>query len=231
MDQKIDILIALAQGQNRSILNLSNEMGSVVGDIQRLSDNSKVKYELQEATGKIARLEKAEERLNQKISFIEQREYRKSLVIYNVEEHGRQSNQLLADIVYDFIANTLEIDPEYIFSRTTPSAEIRIDTILRLGKPKTDSDKPRPILVQFLTGMGKDMVYNQDTLAKLRSSESTIRMAEQFTPEIREKRTAQRPLFIEYKNHYKNTPTKVNLVQDKIVINKKTHTLYQLSLH
>ena len=203
-------------------------MTTVVGDIHSIKENkldtTTIKYELQEATGKIARLEMQEEKLHQKISSLEQKEYSKSIVIYNVEEHGTQSNKTLSDTVYDFIHNVLEINSESVFSKKNPSGEIRIDSIQRLGKPTTDPTKHRPILVKFLTGIGKDLVYNGYTLAKLRSSQSLIRIAEQFIPEIREKRTAQRPLFIEYKKHYSNTPTKVNLVQDQILINKIPNT-------
>ena len=226
MDQKIDVLIALAQGQNRSIITLSQDMTTVVGDIHSIKenkvDNVTIKYELQEASGKIARLEQQEERLHKKISVLEQREHRKSIVLYNVEEHGTQSNKVLSDAVYKFIENVLEIDSENVFSKYNTSGEIRIDSIQRLGKPNSDPKKPRPILVQFLTGMGRDLVYNRVSLANVRSNGTKIRMAEQYIPEIREKRTAQRPLFVEYKNHYKDTQTKVNLVYDQILIDKKT---------
>ena len=75
--------------------------------------------------------------------------------------------------------------------------------------------------MQFLTIIGKELVYNSNTIAKLRQEESEIKMAEQYTPEIKEKRTAQRPLFIGYKKQFKNSPTKVNLVNDKSLINKE----------
>lgn len=225
MDKKIDILLALAQGQNRSIYTLSQDMSRVVVDVNTIketkTDHESIRYELEEANGKIARLEMKEESLCEKISVLEQKEHRKSVVFYNVKELGTQSTKNLIEFTYKFIKETLEIESENIFSKLNPSGEIRVDAIQRLGKPKTDTSKPRPILVQFLTVVGKELVYNSNTIAKLRQEESEIKMAEQYTPEIREKRTAQRPLFIGFKKQFKNSPTKVNLVKDKILINKE----------
>ena len=207
IDEKMDVLIALAQGQNRSILTLSQEMGKVAVDINTIKqtkvENVTMKYELQEAAGKIARLENKEEILHNKISALEQKEYRKSVVLYNVGEYGFESNKYLIETVYKFITDVLDVDSGNLFSKLNPAGEIRIDAIQRLGKLKLDTKKPRPILVQFLTTIGKELVYNPGNLAKLRADgNTTIKMAEQFTPEIREKRTAQRPLFISYKKQF-----------------------------
>ena len=157
MDQKIDVLIALAQGQNRSITSLSQEMGKVFDELDtiKIGKTDTIKYELEEATGKIARLEKQEENLGVKIAILEQKEFRKSIVLYNVDEQGIQSNNNLADITYKFLHETLELEPGNIFSKKNPGGEIRIDAIHRLGKPKTDPTKPRPVLVTFLTEVGK----------------------------------------------------------------------------
>lgn len=49
IDQKIDILIALAQGQNRSIINLGQDMGKVVEEIDTIkqgkTENETIKFE------------------------------------------------------------------------------------------------------------------------------------------------------------------------------------------
>lgn len=61
-------------------------MAKVFDDLDtiKLGKTDTIKYELEEATGKIARLEKQEENLGAKIAILEQKEFRKSVVLYNV---------------------------------------------------------------------------------------------------------------------------------------------------
>lgn len=220
-DQKIDILINIAQNQNRSMSNLDTSMQKMATDVSKMTqlmeDNLAIKEQLKATNGKIQRLQKGEDKLQEKIEQIEQRELSKNLIFLNVPEEGIQSSQNLAKRIYNVLSKDMKIPSENIFSSQYLAGEIRIDSIFRVGKPS--QGRPRPISVRFLTKLGRDIVYDRKYTANLKSKSNPIIVVEQYITAIREKRTALYDDLKKLRDINADPSTKISIRRDKIIVN------------
>ena len=111
----------------------------------------------------------------------------------------------------------MQIPSAQILGSQNLSSDIRRDDIYRLGRPIPG--KPRPLIVKFLTKLGKDKVFSKQNTTNLREANVNIRVAEHFVSETRERRTA---LIDELKILKTKFPDdKYVLARDKILANGK----------
>ena len=175
MDQKIDVLISLAQNQNRSMSSLQSEISVIRNDTQTYKDDLKklssiqqenilLKHHLLSTQGKLEKLQDKELKLELKIDSIEQRSLQKNLLFLNVPENPNQTPTSLAQVMYDVLATHMSIPVPAIFSQQYPAAEIRIDSVFRLGKFNPSNQNPRPVAVKFLTKLGRDLIFSKTYL-------------------------------------------------------------------
>ena len=237
-DQKMDILINIAQNQNRSMCSLDTSVQQMATQLTNLTglleDNSAIKEQLKSANGKIQRLQNQENKLQDKLDQLEQRDLSNNLIFLNIPEEGTQSPPNLATRIYKVLNKDMKIPSEYIFSVQHPAAEIRIDSVFRLGKPF--QDRPRPISVKFLTKLGRDIVYDRKYTANLvpkktspKPSDGTqqIKVVEQYTSMIREKRIALIDDLSQLRVTNSDTSTKISLRRDSIVVNSKPKNTFR----
>lgn len=89
--------------------------------------------------------------------------------------------------------------------------------IYRIGN--SSSNKPRPVVVTFLTQIGRDRVYQKEFTESLRLTGSKTRVSEHFPSVVKEKHTALIQNLIELKKQ--NREQKITLKQDAIFVNNK----------
>ena len=128
-DQKIDMLISLAQTYNRNMINIqrdhnfnmstiNTELNSIKTDINNsvITQQEKLAFKEQifSAHGKIIRLEEKESKLKQKVIDLEQQQYKNDLIFYNVPEDGPQTSETLTTTVTISYTNTCRfLQPKY----------------------------------------------------------------------------------------------------------------------
>ena len=171
--------------------------------------NNELKYMIQSARGKINRLEKDLERAQKKLIDMECRSLKKNAVFYNLEESQKED---CIKVVYDFLEQELGINIDLLCRPSNPKGTVEIDSAYRLGIHKK---KPRPLVVKFTTTPAKELVASHYRLNK---HNTRIRMSDHFPPEIKEKRTAQVGDLKQFRELYKDTNTKVRLIQDKLKV-------------
>ena len=98
-----------------------------------------------------------------------------------MEQRGENSKSL----VLEKFEKELRVPSELLCTTKNPTGPIEIDVAYRIGK---QTDKPRPIVIKLTTTNGKYHLMNM--YAKSKGS-SNLRLADQYPPEMRERRNAQ----------------------------------------
>ena len=140
---------------------------------------------------------------------MESRSLQKNVVFYNVEESPQEN---CVKQISDFLEQELRISPDLLCRPTNPQGIVEIDTAYRIGSPKK---KPRPMVVKFTTTQSKQFVGSQYRMNK---PKSRVRMSDHFPSEVKEKRMAQVGDLKRFREMYKDSSTKVRLVNDKLKV-------------
>lgn len=221
-EDKIDSIFKMCKEHGQNMSKLTTDVNILKTDITKatMTPNEKLsfKHHIASSQGKIMRLEKKNENLSQKIIDLQESQYSNNLVFFNVEEQGSQAPINLRDTIYGLIGD-MEIPNELIFSKEIPSGEIRISDVYRQGR--FQREKPRPIVVKFLTKIGRDIVYSKIYRDKLKEVHKDIRIADHFTPETREKRSALIDTMKDIRDDKAYAGKKVVMAKDKILIEGK----------
>ena len=144
-------------------------------------------------------LEKDNERLNNSVIDLRARSMRDNLVFYNIKENAKENT---TEIIHKLL--------EEKFNIQNASEKVKIDRSHRIGKPRRDTEKPRPIVAKFNFYPDKvNILRNAKKLAG-----TNIGISEKFPVEIIEKR---KKLLPEYKKA-KAANKKAKLVYDKLII-------------
>ena len=158
----------------------------------------------QEDTDETLTMQKA----NDKLVELEWREMRQNLVFYNIEE---KQNENIRELIPQILTDTLEIPPHLISNLENNRGAIAIDIVHRLGRKVPG--KNRPTVVRFTTRAGKDIV-----LSYSKKKKTSVKVAEQYPPEMKERRTAQIDALKNYREIHKDSNTSVKLVKDKLLV-------------
>ena len=152
---------------------------------------------------------------------LEQYSFSKDIVIYNLVDSNQGTPESIIQLrnkIYDMFNNQMQIPRDYIYSPRNLNGEIRIDNCYRLGKQTSNS--VRPVIVSLLTHIGKQMVLDKTFLKNLTQG-SKVRITQRYQAEIREKRQTLVSTLKSMKEDKKNKGQRINLVNDKIMVNNK----------
>ena len=178
-------------------------------EINKLKEeNSQLKNKVSTAIGRTVCLEHDLQKANDKLVELEWREMRQNLVFYNIEE---KQNENISELIPQILIDTLEIPPHLISNLENNRGVIAIDIVHRLGRKVPG--KNRPTVVRFTTRAGKDTV-----LSYSKKKKSSVKVAEQYPPEMKERRTAQIGALKNYREIHKDSNTSVELVKDKFLV-------------
>lgn len=223
-NDKLNLLLTHNDTTDQNFASLRSQISLIRKEVEVIStvkaENVMIKQHLSVAIGKIDRLEHKEEAQHQKIVRLEQHSFRKDIVIYNFPESQQESTSNLTNSVYQFFNKTMHVHTDLLFHPRNPGGEVRIDNCFRLGK--RTANKTRPVIVSLLTQLAKQTIMDKKYISVL-TKNSKIRITHRYQSEIRERREAQVDSFKTLKTERKETNDKINLVEDKIIINNVRH--------
>ena len=224
LSAKLDKLLLHNKTTDSNFMSLRTDITSIKADLDSVhsltEENTKIKQHLSVALGRINRLEQKEEHTHDKIVKLEQHSFSKDIVIYNLPESKPETIIQLRNKIYDLFTLQMQIPREYIFNLRNPGGEVRIDNCFRLGKPTPN--KARPVIVCLLTHIGKQIVTDKIFVRNLTNSSKT-RIAQRYQSEIREKRETLVSTLKSLRSDKKNKDDRINLVNDKILVNNKVY--------
>ena len=224
LSAKLDLLLDHNKTTDSNFESLRTDITSIKADLDTVhsltEENIKIKQHLSVALGRINRLEQKEEHTHDKIVKLEQHSFSKDIVIYNLPESQPETIIQLRNKIYDLFNLQMLIPLEYIFSLRNPGGEVRIENCFRLGK--TTPNKARPVIVSLLTHIGKQIVTDKVFVKNLTKTTKT-RIAQRYQSEIREKRETLVSTLKSLRDDKKNKNERINLVNDKILVNNKVY--------
>lgn len=223
-DDKLNLLLDHNKTTDENFASLRSELAIITNEVEAITavkkENTMIKQHLAVALGKIDRLEHKEEAQHHKIVRLEQHSFSKDIVIYNFPETQQESTSNLSHSLYQFFNSTMHVHTDLLFHPRNPGGEVRIDNCFRLGK--RNAKKTRPVIVSFLTQLAKQTIMDRKYISVLTKNSKT-RITHRYQSEIRERREAQLDSFKTLKTERKETNDKINLVEDKIMINNVRH--------
>ena len=180
------------------------------------TENHALQLKVKESEGVIVKLNSKVQSLEKNLESLQIYSMKNNLVFHNIPEVEQED---YFTVIMDFMKNTLKIPEHLLFSPSNPVGEIRIDTAHRMGMKK---EKPRPIIVRFMSHRGRAMVLsNTKNLTQL-----PYAVSEHLPPKVRERKSAQVPALIEMRKNakVKNTNTSIKLINDKLMVNSKVNS-------
>jgi hypothetical protein len=163
-------------------------------------ENAELKSRLSVAEGAIIRCEKTIQRLEERVTDLTTRSMRDNVILKNVAESTAEQYYEIEGKIYNTLKEVLNI----------PDAEmmkIVVERAHRMGKPVTG--KARNIVAKLNT-KGKSVVMAH---MKNLSRESTVRIVEQYPPEVHANRDKLWPMFVEAKEQGKKTKWNVDQLE------------------
>lgn len=223
VDAKLDQILLNNSTLEHNVDKLAQSVEDLNSKFEKsnFQDNSAIRQHLLNTQGQVLRLQSNQKRLEQKVLSLEERDMRKSVVFYNIAEIENETLIKLRNRVYNVFLHEMQIPKEFIYSPHNLFGELRIDFCRRVGRFNPKS--PRPVVVDILTRMGKDIVLDRRFIKALRNSPDKIRISENYPSEIRERRAAQIDTLKLVRTQKENIKAKVVLVSDKITINGKPY--------
>ena len=216
LQASIDSLSALIKTNDTK---LSNDIDGIKVDIREFkevtNESDALKEQLLTTQGRVTRLESKNRQLEEKLITQELKTYEKDLMFYNVKDSQHETFTSLKDTIYSVISDDMHIPSQHICSQTNVLGEVRIDTASRLGKYRVG--KSRPVIVNFLTKSGRNIVYSRTYTVNLKEP-CKVRISERYPTIVKEKRQTQIEKLKSIKATYKDTPKKVVLSKDKILV-------------
>ena len=138
---------------------------------------------------------------------------RENLVFYNIQEMPGENCE---EIIITFMIEEMGVQPNKIYSHQNIPGEIRIDVAHRVGKKGTNPNKPRPIVVKFVTRKGRDdVIKHARNLAIKRYN-----VSEQLPALMRERKLAQMDKMKElHKDNPNRAAHNIRFVKDTLLHN------------
>lgn len=181
--------------------NLSTKIDSVKQNCVKIDE--KLSKELQEAQEQIRFLESENLSLRQKLRSIERKSLKYNLIVYGLAETGRNNNLDTRKQIEALFLDKLEIDLD----------PYDIRNCYRLGQ---NTEKTRPILVEFLSNFTRSVILRNRT--KLKGTKIFIQ--EDLTFEDRQ----ERKILVEKLKEAKEKNIPAILKGNKLVIEGRTYT-------
>jgi hypothetical protein len=169
-------------------------------------ENRDLKRKLAIAEGTITRCETAIKRLEDKVTDLTTRSMRDNLVIKNIEEQEQEKNTDIDEKLRQTFKNELNIPDEEM-------QRISIERAHRVGK--YTGGRTRNIVAK-LNSAGKSIVMRH---LKNLNKTSSVKINEQYPPEVHAKREKLWPLFTEAKRQGKKAKWNI----DRLQIDGRTH--------
>lgn len=214
--------ITSMKAETKLILRLSEGIAhSLVKTDALANENRVLKTALEQASGKIARLENTVTDLHEKYQTLAWRQMRLNIIFYNLPEPTTNSSiEKCEDTVLYFLKNNLKLSRADLYSADNLAGEIRIDIAHRMGRaftpPPGESPRPRPMVTVFTTRKGRDLVMSQSS--KLKGTNQS--MSDQYPEEMAQCRRAK---ISDLKDARDKDGARAVLVRDKLLINGKEH--------
>ncbi len=207
VDDNWDALIEKLKGssfhQDQEIA--MNQLDQDMEDLKR--ENMSLRQRLAYAEGRLTRTEKKLEEANEKILDLTSRSMRDNLIFKNIEETRGETEADIERKLSSVFKDKLKLNENEL-------SGIQIERAHRMGKPGKQGDRrPRNIIAK-LSSKGKGKVMSH--LKNLSRSDS-IRIQEQYPPEIHARRNKLWPQFIQSKQSGK--PAKFS--GDKLIVENK----------
>lgn len=222
LNDTLQSLLVLVTKTDVQMTGVTGDIVKIKEDIETIKDvtneSEGLKEQLYSTQGRVVRLEMKNANLEEKILSLECKHYQKDLMFYNVPDVMHQSDLDLQRTVYNTIQHTMKVPSNMIYSPINPTGEIRLDSVIRMGKYKENNT--RPILATFLTKIGKNIVNSKDYTKNLKNP-IRIRVSEHYPTIIKERRQVQIKHLSQLRTTYENSPTKVILNKDKLFVNGK----------
>lgn len=224
LQQTLKSVLSLAQKNETSMTEVSVDINKIKSEITSIKDitieSEGLKEQLYSTQGKVAKLERKNQELEEKLIDYEYKMYSKDLMFYNVEDEKYESEQSLKTTIYHIIENVMKIPLVQIFSRLNPAGEVRLDTVTRMGR--FSEPRARPVIVTFTSKSGRNIVYSKTHTSNLKEPVK-YRVAEHFPAIVKERRQVQIDTLKTLRTAYKDSTTKVTLDKDRILVNGKLH--------
>lgn len=178
----------------------ANSMDTEIQDLRR--ENELLRKRLLVTEGRLTRTEKKLDEANNKIIDLTSRSMRDNLIFKNIEEHEGED---LEGILRNILKEKLKI-------RDTDMEVINFERIHRMGG-KPSGGRSRNIIAK-ISSKGKQVI-----MAHLRNlpSNDSLKVQEQFPPEVNARRNKLWPMYIEARQSGKTAKFNV----DKLVVDKK----------
>ena len=205
-----DNMDAIAEKIQQSLMwkKMESDMESMDYTINSLKkENESLKARLELAEGRATRAEKKIEDLKEKVIYLTTRSMRDNLIFKNIPEEEHESEDAIKAKIMDICTSKLKMSPGEL-------TEVQIERTHRFGKRIRGNNRN---IVAKLNSKGKARI-----LSKLKnlSKQDSIRISEQFPPEITARRNKLWPSFINAKQQGKEA--KFN--GDKLIIENRVHT-------
>ena len=227
LNESLQSLLSLVTQNNSAMTSVTSDIRTIKRDIETIKDvtneSEGIKEQLYTTQGRVSRVEMKHDKLEDQLLSLETNQYQKDLMFYNVEDKAIETELDLQKIVYGIIGDTMKVPLHHIFSRINPTGEIRLDSVMRMGKYRANNT--RPIVATFLTKTGKNLVYSKPHIALLKNP-IRIRISERFPTIIKERRQAQTKHLKALRDTYEEKTTKVTLKKDKIFVNGKERNTF-----
>ena len=147
VDDKLAVMMELVKSKDEEIGNLNREIAGLQISLNHMSkDTAELDNKIKHNTAGIKKTNQDVNEVQQKATDLEDRSRRSNLVFFNISEEKREN-------CYEKITKLLQ--GQGIQDANTP---LLIDRAHRLGKFKTDSRRPRPIIVKFTYFLDKEYV-------------------------------------------------------------------------
>lgn len=171
-------------------------------------ENGELRKRLAVCEGMIAKNERAVRNVANKVTELQTRSMRDNLLIKNMKEEEWEDETKLEEKTKRFFQQELKLT-------TSQMENIQVERIHRIGRRDTrNPPKARNIAVK-LNSRGKTLVMKN--LRNLQKN-STIKVSEQFPPEVHEKRNKLWPVYISAKRDGKKT----RWMQDQLQVDGQT---------
>ena len=210
LHSKMDTMIGLMRKMMKCMDSHQKTSTKEFQDLKE--ENQCLKLKVAEADGKMIRMAKKINDLQDKCENLQLRSMNKNVLIYNIKEHQGED---IYQVVHDVLTTKLKLPEELIHSEKNPVAPVQVDVAHRIGKP---SARDRPIVVQLALRRGKEIIFSY--AKNLR--DTSISISEQLPSQMRERREAQLGHFKKLREeHRHHENVHVRLTRDKLLVNSK----------
>ena len=198
--QKLDLLEKLTDEVKE--LKASVEFNNSLIEALK-TDNASLRTEVNKLSQLTGELLQDNVKMAKDILELQCRGMRDNIIVHGLPESNNETHQKSEELVKSFLLDNLKMKPE-------EAEAIRFSRVHRLGKPKADQGRPRPIVAKLTDSKMKSAVMSKGK--ELRNSNYSI--SDQFPAEIMNRRRQLYPIMAEARQNKKNA----RLYVDKLYI-------------